>query len=76
MPARTLMYYTTQKIHDKNEQEAWRVYMADMAWAPASEMKYQNMPKYTEYIERLKGKPDDRTADEIVDGVISDFMGD
>lgn len=50
--------------------------MADMAWAPASEMKYQNMPKYTEYIERLKGKPDDRTADEIVDGVISDFMGD
>lgn len=74
MTAKTAIFYISQKANDINENKVWQDYIANLLWAPASEMKYNNMPKYSEYLAQLKAPKDDRTGDDIVNDVIDTFI--
>ena len=54
-------------LHDEAERIAWRSYMADMAWMTARIGYRDQIPRYSEIVNRRNEPVDDRSAAEIIE---------
>ena len=54
-------------LHDEAERSAWRSYMADMAWMTARIGYRDQLPRYTEIVNRRNDPVDDRSAAQIIE---------
>ena len=54
-------------LHDEAERSAWRSYMADMAWMTARIGYRDQLPRYTEIVNRRNEPVDNRSAAQIIE---------
>ena len=54
-------------LHDEAERSAWRSYMADMAWMTARIGYRDQIPRYSEIVNRRNDPVDDRSAAQIIE---------
>ena len=61
------MYALASLLHDEAERSAWRSYMADMAWMTARIGYRDQLPRYSEIVNRRNEPVDDRSAAQIIE---------
>ena len=61
------MYALASLLHDEAERSAWRSYMADMAWMTARIGYRDQLPRYTEIVNRRNEPVDNRSAAQIIE---------
>ena len=54
-------------LHDEAERSAWRSYLADMAWMTARIGYRDQLPRYSEIVNRRNEPVDDRSAAQIIE---------
>ena len=54
-------------LHDEAERSAWRSYMADMAWMTARIGYRDQLPRYSEIVNRRNEPVDNRSAAQIIE---------
>ena len=54
-------------LHEEMERSAWRNYMADMAWMTARIGYRDQLPRYSEIVNRRNEPVDDRSAAQIIE---------
>ena len=54
-------------LHDEAERSAWRSYLADMAWMTARIGYRDQIPRYSEIVNRRNEPVDDRSAAQIIE---------
>ena len=54
-------------LHDEAERSAWRSYMADLAWMTARIGYRDQLPRYSEIVNRRNEPVDNRSAAQIIE---------
>ena len=54
-------------LHEEAERSAWRYYVADMAWMTARIGYRDQLPRYSEIVNRRNEPVDDRSAAQIIE---------
>ena len=54
-------------LHDEAERSAWRYYVADMAWMMARIGYRDQLPRYSEIVNRRNEPVDNRSAAQIIE---------
>ena len=61
------MFALASLLHDEAERSAWRYYVADMAWMMARIGYRDQLPRYSEIVNRRNEPVDDRSAAQIIE---------
>ena len=62
-------------LHDEAERSAWRSYMADMAWMTARIGYRDQLPRYSEIVNRRNEPVDNRSAAQIIEDLRKNLGG-
>ena len=69
------MYALASLLHDEAERSAWRIYLADMAWMTARIGYRDQLPRYSEIVNRRSEPVDDRSAAQIIEDLKTKLGG-
>ena len=61
------MFALASLLHDEAERSVWRSYLADMAWMTARIGYRDQLPRYSEIVNRRNDPVDDRSAAQIIE---------
>lgn len=61
------MYALASLLHEEADRSAWRYYVADMAWMTARIGYRDQLPRYSDIVNRRNEPVDDRSAAEIIE---------
>lgn len=61
------MYALASLLHEEADRSVWRSYVADMAWMTARIGYRDQLPRYSEIVNRRNEPVDDRSAAQIIE---------
>lgn len=61
------MYALASLLHEEADRSAWRYYVADMAWMTARIGYRDQLPRYSDIVNRRNEPVDDRSAAQIIE---------
>ena len=61
------MFALASLLHEEADRSVWRYYVADMAWMTARIGYRDQLPRYSEIVNRRSEPVDDRSAAQIIE---------